>query len=674
MVATRKRYDLAAFCRDHRRLDCGFDRVAAAGAQNRSVHPRTFAKGFHQLDAPRVGKSVAHRVQKGVGLPMNGLHDGRIAVAHRHDAKSTRKVDKNVPVYVLNVCTDGAFPYEGVGIGGPDFGCTPCPSGGDRRTFASGEAVDPRATCRSRHVGQKNGEVGARGPKSGHGRRVIWRAGRVASWIVWMSMKRLAPVFALLACERTVTERIEGNNGEVEITLLNPTNCSDCDPWKQVDELRLDIVVDNEVVATDTFVYPEENPVLPELGEFGVVRVVLVGLSDGEVVSAGRTRLIPTGPGVAVIASMNFLPVNTVLPLSSAMVASRSLHTSVLLRDGTTLLVGGTSPGRDLVYEGMEIFDPGTGTFAPAAYKLLAPAFSPVVEFVEDGEVLFVGGGDVAGGTVVGSANGTALIHESGTTNVIGAMGIGRVGHCMSLFSDRRAAVFGGHTGESGMEFLSRSEEGDWLFTPLSLRTFDETRVSSCITLPDGQTYLQGVDAASTGLWAYNEGAGAYLDPGEAFVLVDPDAAGDAAAYVSGASLAVLEDGNVWIGGGARPEDGVLERQARRFNPVSLRFERAAAQPDRVRVDGVLRDWIEPDWKVWGCGYADAGRTSPESTIELFNVETGELGVIAGMDRVRNGCDVSTLPDGALLVSGGFDLGNVTGVGAGIVVPWRDAE
>lgn len=487
-------------------------------------------------------------------------------------------------------------------------------------------------------------------------------------------MTRLLPIFAILACERTVTESIPGNNGSVEIILLNPTNCSDCDPWKYVDELRLDVLAGDEVVATESFVYPEESPVLPDLDAFGVVRVALVGLSDGVVVSAGRTALVPTGPGVIVSAKMNFLPVNTVLPLSSVMVASRSLHTSVALRDGTALLVGGTSPGRDLVYEGMEIFDPATGTFVAAPYKLLTAAFSPVVQFVEGGEVLFIGGGDVVGGVVAGSANGTALIHETSATNAMGPMGAGRRGHCVSLFSKTRGVVFGGHSGESSLELLKQEDEVGWSYTPLTLHSFDETRVSGCIPLADNRTFLQGLDAASTGVWAYNEESAGYLDPATAFDVVDADAAGDATAYVSGASLTLLADGDVWVGGGSRADNGVLERQARRFNPISLRFEAAEAQPERARVDGALRDWIEPGWKAWGCGYSDAGRTSPDSTVELFNVETGEFGMLAGMDRVRNGCDVTTLSDGALLISGGFDLSNVAGVGAGIVVPWRDAE
>lgn len=487
-------------------------------------------------------------------------------------------------------------------------------------------------------------------------------------------MQRLVPIFALLACERTVTERIEGNNGSVEITLLNPTNCTDCDPWRNVDELRLDVIVAGSVVATETFVYPEESPVLPDLDSFGVVRVALVGLSGGKVVSAGRTALIPTGPGVAVSAKMNFLPVNMVLPLSSVMVASRSLHTSVALRDGTTLLVGGTSPGRDLVYEGIEVFDPATGQFAAAPYKLLTPAFAPAVQFVGDGEVLFIGGGDVVGGTVAGSSYGTALIPELNATQAIGAMGTGRMGHCISLFSKHRGVVFGGHSGQSSLELLKQEDDGAWNFSSYDLFAFDESRVSGCITLDDNRTFVQGLDADSTGVWAYNEENAAYVDPATAFELVDANGAGDAAAYVSGASLAVLADGDVWIGGGSRTDNGVLERRARRFNPISLRFEAAEAQPERARVDGVLRDWIEPDWKVWGCGYTDAGRTSPDPTVELFNVETGELGMLAGLDRVRNGCDVSTLPDGALLVSGGFDLGNVAGVGSAIVVPWWDAE
>jgi hypothetical protein len=456
--------------------------------------------------------------------------------------------------------------------------------------------------------------------------------------------------------------------------LVNPTSCSDCDPWAKVDEVRLDVLVDNVMVVSETFVIPEEDIVLPDLTEFGVVRVVMVGLSAGEVVSAGRTYLIPTGPGAKVTPTMAFLPVNQVLPLTTSMVAPRSHHASMILHDGRALLVGGVSPGRDRAYAGIEIYDPRTGGFASTTYNLASAVFSPRLLSAEKGEVLFIGGGDIVGGNVVASSDSTSLFDVDALATPIAAMSEGRLGHCISSLGARQAVVFGGHAGDPGVEYLKRNDEGVWSFTHIPLYDFDDRNTSGCATLADGQTFLQGIDAASTGIWTFTEETAPYVEPTRAFVPIDALNAGTGAAFVSGASLLLTGDDNVWIGGGAPVDTGLVAREARSFNPVSMKFERSTAQPERSRVDGVLQPWIEPGWQVWGCGFSDGSRANPEPTVELFNVETGELGVVAGMDRVRSGCDVRPLPDGSVLVSGGFSLGDDSAVSAGIFVPWRQGE
>ena len=88
--------------------------------------------------------------------------------------------------------------------------------------------------------------------------------------------------FLLLACNREpVVEVIPGVTTALEVLVSNPTSCPSCDAFRDVDTLRLEVSVGEDVVASDTFAYPGEDVTLPDLDGFGVVRITLLGLEDG---------------------------------------------------------------------------------------------------------------------------------------------------------------------------------------------------------------------------------------------------------------------------------------------------------------------------------------------------------------------------------------------------------
>jgi hypothetical protein len=94
------------------------------------------------------------------------------------------------------------------------------------------------------------------------------------------------------------------------------------------------------------------------------------------------------------------------------------------------------------------------------------------------------------------------------------------------------------------------------------------------------------------------------------------------------------------------------------------------------RIDGQIVTWSGPSsaWEGWaalGCGYADLDRDGSPATVEIFNPSTGENGPLVELDRDREGCALSPLPDGSLLVSGGgAQLGDPAD--AALIIPWPD--
>lgn len=485
-------------------------------------------------------------------------------------------------------------------------------------------------------------------------------------------MRRGWLVLGLVACDRSVTEHVEGNDGALSLRLVNPTSCSSCDPWSGIDTVTIEVLRDDEVVATDSFSYPDEALVLPDLDGFGVVRVEVTGWRDGELRSGGRTPEVTLSPGLTREVPFVFLPVNVGLPLTDSMVAPRSGHTSYTLRDGRALLAGGWSPRRDNAYAGIELYDPGTGSFASSSWALAGAAGNLARFHFDDGEVLLLGGSDIVGGTPTAVTTVTGLHEELDASYPVASMSVARSNPCASRFASRSAVVFGGHQGTPTGELLVYDEGGRWKWSSFPLRDLDDTRVSGCAALADGRTFVQGVDAANTGLWPYTSESAPYLEPAECFESVTPVDAGEAAVYADGAAVVALDDGAAWIGGGIDTSTLTMASRAREFNPNALRYQEARAQPRRPRVDGPLVDWILPGWKAWGCGYLNGARTLPESSVELFDIVDGESGPVVGLDRERPGCHLTTLPDGSILVSGGFDADDDAAVSAAILVPWLE--
>jgi IPT/TIG domain/Kelch motif len=125
-----------------------------------------------------------------------------------------------------------------------------------------------------------------------------------------------------------------------------------------------------------------------QLHQFGFV----VRLRDGRV-------LIGAGDG-GVTAAELFDPDTDTLTPTGPLVQGRSMLTAHTLPDGRVMVVGGSSVSAGGIQDpldSIELYDPGTGTFSPAPYKLSIGRTWQAGALVRDGTVMSMGGYTVSG-------------------------------------------------------------------------------------------------------------------------------------------------------------------------------------------------------------------------------------------------------------------------------------
>ena len=470
---------------------------------------------------------------------------------------------------------------------------------------------------------------------------------------------------ALLACNEPEQLTVGGRTGSLTVNLLNPTSCERCDPWAGVAQVRVDVIAGKDLVSQATF-DKDEPIVLPDLSGFGVVRVQVLGLSvEGAVRSAGRTAEVALGPDVAAEAPLVFLPVNRALPLAARMQAPRSRHAAIALRDGRVALVGGEDPGRTRTLPTIEVYDPATGTFTTLEQGLGSGVIEPALVTVDAGNVLLLGGGARIRAGEVSVKDAVLFDIDDATATPIADLNVARSGHCAARWKERQAIVLGGAAGDVA-DYVKPSD-GDWVIDAVPMRDFDPSQVRGCVPVANERVLVLGADLDTTGIWAPVEGG----DPGASFTAFTRTQA-QGLRLVERAMMVPLPEGGAWIAGGLDVATGNALPGSRFFDAAGDRFTegRTLAQP---RVDGRWT-WWRDGVLVVGCGYGDAARTTGSGPLEIMDLRgSGPIPTLA-LDRARPGCALSTLPDGTLLVTGGFGSDQATEASAALLQPWRDED
>jgi hypothetical protein len=121
-------------------------------------------------------------------------------------------------------------------------------------------------------------------------------------------------------------------------------------------------------------------------------------------------------------------------------------HTATRLPDGRVLVVGGwtRTSGGEVIHSSAELWDPATGSFAPAGSLAEARA-RHTATLLADGRVLVVGGaGTTDGGVAIRSA---AEIWDPDSVSFAwaGSLHEGRFDHTATLLADDSVLVVGGY-------------------------------------------------------------------------------------------------------------------------------------------------------------------------------------------------------------------------------------
>ena len=290
------------------------------------------------------------------------------------------------------------------------------------------------------------------------------------------------------------------------------------------------------------------------------------------------------------------------------MIRARAAHTATLLPSGKVLVVdGGQLDIDDLLVPtaSAELFDPSPGSFASTGLPLVTRE-NHTATLLLTGKVLITGGNENGSGP---SATAELYDPATGMFAQTGNMAVGRTQHTASLLADGRVLVVGGST-----------DVGSGTAT-------------TTVTLASAEIYDPG-----TGTFA---------------------AAGNMASSRAGHTATVLPSGKVLITGGQN--DQTAQATAELYDPQTNSFTETGSM-------AALRTGHTAALLINGKVLVAGGATSkalysggispavpPQTTAELYDPLTEHFAATASMAYGRIAHTATVLPNGTVLISGGFN-------------------
>lgn len=360
-------------------------------------------------------------------------------------------------------------------------------------------------------------------------------------------------------------------------------------------------------------------------------------------VSTAAVRRRAATPGLERVGIVVALP---------AMSESRAVHSATLLPDGTVLIAGGLA-GSSFA-SSAELFDPGTNTFRPTG-RMTTTRAEHSATLLPNGKVLIAGG-------LHGDTLNTSELYDPqrGTFTAGPRLTASRSGHIAVLMKNGKVLLAGGSTGpSSSFSYISTAEVYDPATNTFTATgRMNSSRGSHTATLlPNGKVLITGGHTgrgASTQIHASTE-------------LYDP-AAGT---FRNAASMirqrhkhdaALLADGRVLIIAGADARDDLgMYRDTEIYDPATDSFiPGPLLQSNRYKLNGT--SVMLSNGKILIAGGAPfAERFDPQSQTSAT--------IRSDMQMRGNFSGVVPLPDGRVLITGGYGNGQGPSAAAWIYVP-----
>ena len=339
----------------------------------------------------------------------------------------------------------------------------------------------------------------------------------------------------------------------------------------------------------------------------------------------------------------------------------RSLHTATLLPDGRVLVAGGRGPGLGSL-NSAELYD-GVGGKWSVTGSLVKPRVMHTATLLPNGKVLVVGGDTSAAPPDFGRGN-TAELYDpaTGTWTLTGSMGTTRSWHTATLLQDGRVLVAGGFNSDNVKTAeLYDPATGTWMPTgDLNVARYGHTAT----LLPDGSVLI--AKGSNDGDLAFTLWSAERYDPTSGtWSLID-----DPTRYASVDHTAtLLSDGKVLFAGGYLGNYGS-------GNPTTVGLsELFDPANDTWEIVGNLNEAREshtatllPDGKVLVAGGFDWNirlyryATELSSGTELYDPVTATWARAASLGSPRSGHTATLLHDGTVLVAGGEVWGPSAGM------------
>ncbi len=287
-----------------------------------------------------------------------------------------------------------------------------------------------------------------------------------------------------------------------------------------------------------------------------------VTLLDGRILIIGGRIPAPLDPegSEATATALIISPVSGRVQQAGSMAVKRTHFTATLLRDGRVLVAGGQSRDPYLIaMDRAEVFDPATNRFEPAGGPMITARHTHTATLLQDGRVLLAGGD----GQYIDSVNKACELFDpaTGTFAPAGDMLHCRTGHTATLLDSGLVLIAGGASWYGGMTIYPADVE---LFDPVTA-SFGLGNAPYPIPLGHGHTALKLPSGKSLFLDMVHNIAALY-DPGTGLFesragLIHPRA---------GASLTLLEETGeiVVIGGYAWPDPSELVPEIEKYDPL----------------------------------------------------------------------------------------------------------
>ena len=360
----------------------------------------------------------------------------------------------------------------------------------------------------------------------------------------------------------------------------------------------------------------------------------------------------------------------------------RSGHSATLLMDGRVLVAGGWSP-TDVILDSTELYDSVTGKWTSTG-SLTRPRGGHTATLLPGGKVLVIGGGGTAHSDPTGEVLGSAELYDpaTGIWSPTGSLNTPRASFTATLLDTGKVLVAGGiDNADDGLASAELYDPamGIWSFTG-GLRNGRFHHTASALT--DGRVLV-------TGGWL-EDTSQRTTDTVE---LYDPVAGvWSSTAPLNGARVfhtaTTLKNGNVVVAGGynSYPPGGSLVYVPMSFSDAQI-YDASTGKWIEAGSMNVAREGHSatrlPDGRVLVAGGYDSNLRQIAANAEVFDPVTGIWSDGGSFDLALAGNTATLLQNGNVLIAGGGGSANAPvtaeiyanvpiSAGAGMTGSWYD--